>query len=62
MLGVSNISFGLPCREVLNAAFFHLGHAARLSAAIINPGSEEMRKAYFSFCALYDLDDQCEAF
>lgn len=62
VLGVSNISFGLPCREVLNAAFFTLAMQRGLSAAIINPGSEEMRKAYFSFCALYDLDVQCEAF
>ena len=62
VLGVSNVSFGLPCREVLNAEFFTLAMQRGLSAAIINPGSEEMRKAYFSFCALYNLDAQCENF
>ncbi len=58
-LGVSNVSFGLPCREVLNGAFFSLALARGLSAAILNPHSLEMRKAYFAFRALTGRDENC---
>ncbi len=58
ILGVSNISFGLPQREILNAAFFTMAMQSGLNAAIINPGSEAMMRAYYSFRALMDLDDQ----
>ena len=60
ILGVSNISFGLPQREIINATFFSLAMENGLNAAIINPNSEAMMKAYFSFRALADLDSQCE--
>lgn len=59
VLGVSNISFGLPQREIINAAFFTMAMQNGLSAAIINPNSEAMMRAYYSFCALMDLDPQC---
>ena len=59
VLGVSNISFGLPQREIINAAFFTMALQNGLSAAIINPNSEAMMRAYYSFCALMDLDPQC---
>lgn len=42
VLGVSNISFGLPQREIINAAFFTMAMEAGLNAAIINPNSEAM--------------------
>lgn len=58
-LGVSNISFGLPQREIINSTFFTLALGNGLSAAIINPESIEMKKAYFAFCTLYGLDDNC---
>ncbi|MGN0866407.1 MAG: homocysteine S-methyltransferase family protein [Oligosphaeraceae bacterium] len=58
-LGVSNVSFGLPCREVLNGAFFSLALARGLSAAIMNPHSQEMRKAYYAFRALTGRDENC---
>ena len=45
VLGVSNISFGLPGRPHLNAAFYTLAMGAGLSAAIINPLSAEMMAA-----------------
>jgi len=61
-LGVSNISFGLPQRDNINAAFFTLALEAGLSAAILNPGSEAMRRAYDSFLALKGLDAQCLAY
>lgn len=59
ILGVSNISFGLPCREIINAAFFTMALHDGLSAAIINPNNEAMMRAYYSFRALADLDPQC---
>lgn len=59
VLGVSNISFGLPQREIINAAFFTMAMQNGLSAAIINPNSEAMMRAYYSFRALMDLDPQC---
>lgn len=59
ILGVSNISFGLPQREIINSAFFTMAMQDGLSAAIINPNSEAMMRAYYSFRALSDLDPQC---
>ena len=58
-LGVSNISFGLPKRDAINATFFTLALENGLSAAIINPKSLEMMKAYRTFLALKGLDGNC---
>ena len=58
-LGVSNVSFGLPERDSVNAAFFTLAMQKGLSAAIMNPYSDKMMSAYYSFCALYSLDENC---
>ncbi|MDR3314773.1 MAG: homocysteine S-methyltransferase family protein [Oscillospiraceae bacterium] len=62
VLGVSNISFGLPRREPLNAAFFTMAMQAGLSAAILNPNAEAMRSAYHCFCLLNKLDPGCEEY
>lgn len=62
VLGVSNISFGLPQREIINAAFFTMAMESGLNAAIINPNSEAMMRAYYSFNALMDLDPQCSEY
>ncbi len=59
ILGVSNISFGLPQREIVNATFFAMAMQNGLNAAIINPNSEAMMRSYYSFRALADLDPQC---
>lgn len=59
VLGVSNISFGLPKREAINTAFFTLALKAGLSAGIINPLSESMMNAYYSYNALEGFDDNC---
>lgn len=59
VLGVSNISFGLPKREAINTAFFTLALENGLSAGIINPLSESMMNAYYSFNALSGYDDNC---
>lgn len=62
VLGVSNISFGLPKRDHINAAFFTLAMENGLSAGIINPKSEAMMNAYYAFCALKGLDTNFEAY
>lgn len=61
-LGVSNVSFGLPAREVITAVFFTIAMENGLSAAIMNPGNNEMMKSYFSFKALRGLDDNCTSY
>ncbi len=58
-LGVSNVSFGLPQRDIINSTFFALALSNGLSAAIMNPYSAEMLKVYYAFCALNSLDDNC---
>lgn len=59
VLGVSNISFGLPCREELGSAFFTAALYAGLDAAIINPLSKRMMSAYRSYLALTGKDEFC---
>ncbi len=59
ILGVSNISFGLPQREIINAAFFTMAMQSGLNAAIINPNSEAMMRAYYTHRALMGLDANC---
>lgn len=55
-LGVSNVSFGLPDRETLNAAFLNLALSAGLDMAIINPFSEPVMKSFHAFKALTGKD------
>lgn len=58
-LGVSNVSFGLPDRDSLNAAFFTMALTSGLSAAIINPFSERMMGVYRAYLTLGGLDTDC---
>lgn len=60
VLGVSNISFGLPSRPVVNSAFYTMAMMNGLSAGIINPSSEDMMKAWYAYHALMNLDANCE--
>jgi 5-methyltetrahydrofolate--homocysteine methyltransferase len=62
VLGVSNISFGLPCRPVLSATFFAMALAAGLDAAIINPREEKMMDAYRAAMVLLGHDERAEEF
>lgn len=59
VLGVSNISFGLPERNRINTAFFTMAMQNGLSAGIVNPSSELMMAAYYSYNALIGEDDNC---
>lgn len=61
-LGVSNVSFGLPSRDLVNAAFFTTAMENGLSAAIMNPYSERMMEAYYSFNVVKGLDENCMDF
>ena len=62
ILGVSNISFGLPQREIINANFFTMALQNGLSCAIINPNADVMMRAYRAFLALTDQDAQCAGY
>ena len=62
VLGVSNISFGLPYRPAVNSNFYTLAMYNGLSAGIINPSSEDMMRSYYSYCALMNYDQNCEAY
>ncbi len=58
-LGVSNVSFGLPCRDAINSIFFTMALENGLSAAIMNPYSADMMRAYYSYRALRTMDENC---
>ena len=58
VLGVSNISFGLPCRGYLNTTFLTMAMAAGLDLAIMNPNTPEMMAAVRSYRVLTAQDAQ----
>ena len=58
ILGVSNISFGLPCRPYLNTTFLTMAMYAGLDLAIMNPASEEMMAAVYAYNVLTNRDPQ----
>ena len=57
VLGVSNISFGLPSRPVINSNFYTMAMYSGLSAGIINPSSEDMMRSFYAYHALMNLDE-----
>ena len=62
VMGVSNISFGLPGREAVNSTFFTMALQAGLSCGIINPQSKAMLDAYYGFRALAGYDEGCKEY
>ena len=62
VLGVSNVSFGLPNRVAMNANFYTMAMQNGLTAGIINPMSDEMMRAYYSYCALMGYDVNFESY
>ena len=62
ILGVSNISFGLPARELINSHFLTMAMQNGLSCAIINPCNDHMMASYRAYCALMNKDPQCLGF
>ncbi len=61
-LGVSNVSFGLPKREIINSTFYTMALQNGLSSAILNPHSEAMMSAYRAYLALSGLDENCMSY
>ncbi len=61
-LGVSNVSFGLPCRDAVNSTFFAAALEKGLSAAIMNPYSTDMMRTYHAHRVLHGLDPSCAAY
>ncbi len=61
-LGVSNISFGLPSREIINSAFFTQSLQRGLKCAIMNPFSDSMMNAYYAHNVLCGVDDNCSQY
>ena len=59
ILGVSNVSFGLPRRKLLNAAFLTMAMREGLSCAIINPNDADMMTALITSDALLARDPSC---
>lgn len=62
VMGVSNISFGLPGRDAVNSTFFSIALAAGLSCGIINPQSKAMMDAYYGYRALAGYDEGCKEY
>ncbi len=62
ILGVSNISFGLPQRAFINQTFFTMALQNGLNAAIINPCSEGMKAAFDAYMVLTAEDENCGAY
>jgi 5-methyltetrahydrofolate--homocysteine methyltransferase len=62
VLGISNVSFGLPEREKINAAFFTLALSRGLSAGIINPMDTAMMDALYAYRALSGEDSNCAGY
>ncbi|WP_462326749.1 homocysteine S-methyltransferase family protein [Desulfobaculum sp.] len=60
--GLSNISFGLPARELLNASFLVMGMAQGLSAFIANPGSSRLIESVASSEVLLNRDPQARSY
>lgn len=58
-LGVSNISFGLPSRQIINSVFFGMALENGLDCAIMNPFSDDMMRTYYAFRALSGYDASC---
>ncbi|MBI1910648.1 MAG: homocysteine S-methyltransferase family protein [Deltaproteobacteria bacterium] len=62
VLGVSNISFGLPAREVINSNFLTMALAAGLDCSIINPNNKAMMDAYHASLVLLNKDIRAERY
>ena len=61
-LGVSNISFGLPLRPIINRTFLTMAMECGLDLPIINPNSEDMMSSIFAFHVLHNIDENATAF
>lgn len=58
VLGVSNISFGLPNRSILNRTFLAMAMQAGLNLPIMNPSDESMKQIIAAFQVLTNIDKE----
>ena len=61
-LGVSNVSFGLPLRPVVNRTFLTMALENGLTMPIINPNDEDMMASIYAFNVLKNRDENANAF
>lgn len=61
-LGISNVSFGLPNRDIVNSVFFAHALEKGLDAVIMNPFSEAMQNVYYAHNALCGIDESCQEY
>ena len=61
-LGISNVSFGLPSRDIVNSVFFAHALEKGLDAVIMNPFSESMQNVYYAHNALMGIDESCQEY
>lgn len=61
-MGLSNISFGLPNRPLINSTFFSMCLAAGLDAPIMNPYDDSMQNALLASAALLGKDPNARAY
>lgn len=61
-LGISNVSFGLPNRDIINSVFFACALEKGLDAVIMNPFSEAMQNVYYAHNALCGIDESCQEY
>ncbi len=57
--GLSNISFGLPARKLINQAFMVLAMAAGMDSAIVDPTNRDMLGLVYAANALLEQDEMC---
>ena len=62
VLGVSNVSFGLPRRDIINSSFLLCALESGLTSAIINPFDARMNEALYAYRLLHGLDEGCTEF
>ncbi len=62
VLGISNVSYGLPERDLINSVFLTEALAKGLSGAIMNPLSEQMKKTFLARLAILGMDKNCEKY
>lgn len=62
VMGLSNISFGLPARELINSNFLALAAGAGATACIANPGSQRIREVIAATDLLLARDPQADRF
>ena len=61
-LGISNVSFGLPNRDIVNSVFFAHALEKGLDAVIMNPFSTSMQNVYYAHNALAGIDENCQEY